>query len=91
MPWKLRVIDHPPLMMTWKSKTKQTERRLRTRSVLLTILILGVALPVCRYGPRLYSRWEQKRLGAETRRAIDAGDYRKAALSVRRIVELNSG
>jgi tetratricopeptide (TPR) repeat protein len=75
--------------MIWRSKTKQKELRLRKGVVLLSLLILCVALPVCRYGPRVYSRWEQHRLITQTRSLLAANDYARAILCLRRILELN--
>ena len=77
--------------MQWKSKTKRQERRLRKGVFLVSILLLSIALPVCRYGPRLYSRWEQHRLLAQARALLDAGDYRRSVLCLRQTLQLNPG
>ena len=75
--------------MQWRSKARQTEKRMRKRVIVLTILILAIVLPVCRYGPRVYSRWEQRRLTAQSQELLQKGDYKRAALSLRRTIELN--
>jgi len=87
----MSVLENTPqeTSINWRSKSKSAEHRWRKRVVVLSIVILSVALPVCRYGARFYNRWEQRHLVSQARELMDAGDYRKAALALQRTLELN--
>jgi cytochrome c-type biogenesis protein CcmH/NrfG len=84
-------VNTPPAPTTWKSKTQQKEHRWRRRILLLLIPVLCIALPVCRYGRRLYVKWEQTRLVAKSRADMEAGEFHDAALSLQRVLQLNPG
>lgn len=76
--------------MIWKSRAKVNEKRWRTRILIATAVILIGALPALRFGPRLASHWEQYRLISEARGLLAKDEYRKAALCLRRTLELNT-
>lgn len=75
--------------MQRNSTTTRKEKRLRTRALIFSILLLAIIFPAVRFGPRVYSRWEQHRLTAQARELLQNGDYKRASICLRQAIELN--
>jgi tetratricopeptide (TPR) repeat protein len=57
--------------------------------VLGSIALLGLLIAAAVIGPRFYHRWQERRLVEQGTKLYEAGDYKRASLAARRVIQLN--